>query len=80
MERIDNGTEAMRVLARKLRAKSEWDYQSGWYTTHAESAANSAKREILGDIADLLDETFDFDSRITCQDREGRRGYKEFTP
>lgn len=77
---ISVGDDQIFLLARKLRAKSEWEYQAGWYSTEAEQAANSAKREILADIAELLDETFDFDSCLTPRDFERRRNSKDFSP
>jgi hypothetical protein len=59
-----SGKQAMLVLARKLRAKAKWDYVDGWYSTDADQARNSAKREAFEDFAQLLDETFDFDSSL----------------
>lgn len=59
-----SGKDAMLVLARKLRAKAKWDYVDGWYSTDADQARNSAKREAFEDFAQLLDETFEFDSSL----------------
>ena len=77
-----SGKEAMRVLARKLRAKAEWDYIDGWYSTDVEMARNAAKREFAEEFAELLDEIFEFDSHITKKDRDtrGQSWERKFTP
>jgi len=70
-----SGKQAMYTLARKLRAKAEWDYVDGWYSTEADQARNSAKREFASDLAELIDEAFDFDTSLRGQDYSNHRKY-----
>lgn len=61
--------EMMRVFARKLRAKAEWDYCDHYYFQQGEPRVQvHPARELASDIADLIDEAFNFDTNITRQD------------
>lgn len=68
----------MLMLARKLRAKAQWDYVDGYYTDSDGMAKNAAKREFAQDFAELLDEAFDFNS-ADGMPRERRYDYKRNT-
>ena len=72
-EDMDPETRKFLMLARKLRAKAEWDYVDGWYTSDVDRASNTAKREFAVNLAELIDETFEFDSDLTREDRTGGR-------
>lgn len=63
--------EAMLKLAKQLRSAAYW-CNDGYYSTPAESAANSAKRDVYEEIAGCIDNAFDVDSTLTRE--EARKG------
>ncbi len=62
---------AMLTLARSLRSASYWS-RDGYYTDDKEAAVNEAKREVLDEIANSIDQAFDIDST------DYRNGKKEW--
>ncbi len=57
----------MLTFAKMMRSAAHW-CNDGYYTTPAESAANSAKRDVYEEIANAIDAAFDFDSTLTREE------------
>jgi hypothetical protein len=69
---MDEVKQAMLALAKKLRSAAYW-CDDGYYSTLAESASNSAKRDVYEEIASSIDRAFDIDFTLTRE--EAKRGF-----
>lgn len=56
--------DRLTLLGRKLRSYAKWDCTPGYYSDKAESSIAYAKSELAETIANMIDETFDVDSRL----------------
>lgn len=70
----DQLKEKMTLFGRKLRAYAKWECVKHYYTTKEESAIIDAKESMAEAIAEMVDETFDVDSRIHGMSKEEAHG------
>lgn len=64
---IGHPEKAMMTLAKQLRSAAYW-CRDGYYTSHEEALVNGAKREVLEEIAQAIDNAFEIDSTLSGEE------------